>query len=143
MNRFFESRWLFLVLRIVLAGIFLSAGISKAQDPWGFAESIASFQMLPPLGINLLALGLPPFEIILGLMLLSGWNKRPALLAVLGLSLIFIVVLIQGWLRGLQMNCGCFGSGDASPQGIALAIMRDLMIFGAAGMLYLKNQSLK
>ena len=48
---------------MALAGIFIYAGIDKIRDPLQFADSIAAFAILPAVFINLLALGLPPFEI--------------------------------------------------------------------------------
>jgi hypothetical protein len=40
-------------------------------DPAGFAGSIATFQLLPEAWVNVVALGLPPFEILTGLLILS------------------------------------------------------------------------
>lgn len=114
MRRFFENRWFLLVLRLALGGVFLFAGTTKAINPQAFADSIATFKMLPPQLINIVALGLPPFEILLGLMLVSGWKARAASLAVAGLSIVFGVALGQALIRGLVVDCGCFGSGEPS-----------------------------
>ncbi|MFZ4776414.1 MAG: MauE/DoxX family redox-associated membrane protein, partial [Terrimicrobiaceae bacterium] len=51
--------------------------------------------MLPPQLLNVFALGLPPFEILLGLMLISGWKVRAASLAVAGLAIVFGLALGQ------------------------------------------------
>lgn len=114
MRRFFENRWFVLALRVLIGGIFVYAGITKVINPQAFADSIATFQMLPPQLINIVALGLPPFEILIGLMLVTGWNVRAASLAVIGLSVVFGVALGQALVRGLAVDCGCFGSGEPS-----------------------------
>jgi putative oxidoreductase len=114
MRRFFEKHWFLLALRLALGGVFLYAGTTKVVNPQAFADSIATFKILPPQLINIVALGLPPFEILLGLMLISGWKSRAASLAVAGLAVIFGIALGQALARGLAVDCGCFGSGEPS-----------------------------
>jgi uncharacterized membrane protein YphA (DoxX/SURF4 family) len=113
--KFFNNRWFLLVLRLALGGVFLYAGATKVTNPQAFADSIATFKMLPPQLLNIIALGLPPFEILLGLMLISGWKARAASLALAGLSIVFGLALGQALMRGLVVDCGCFGSGEPSP----------------------------
>jgi uncharacterized membrane protein YphA (DoxX/SURF4 family) len=112
--KFLENRWFLLVLRLALGGVFLYAGATKVTNPQAFADSIATFKMLPPQLLNILALGLPPFEILLGLMLISGWKARAASLALAGLSIVFGLALGQALIRRLEVDCGCFGSGEPS-----------------------------
>jgi len=114
MSRFFENRWFLIVLRMALGGVFLYAGTTKIVNPQAFADSIATFKMLPPQLINIVALGLPPLEILLGLFLITGWEGRTASLAVAGLSIVFGIALGQALIRGLVVDCGCFGSGEPS-----------------------------
>jgi putative oxidoreductase len=114
MRRFLENRWFLFALRLALGGVFLYAGTTKVVNPQAFADSIATFKILPPQLINLVALGLPPFEILLGLMLISGWKARAASLAVAGLGIVFGLALGQALVRGLAVDCGCFGSGEPS-----------------------------
>ena len=114
MKKFFSNRWFVLALRLSLGGVFLYAGTTKVTNPQEFADSIATFKMLPPQVLNIVALGLPPFEILLGLMLVSGWKARAASLALAGLSIVFGLALGQALIRGLVVDCGCFGSGEPS-----------------------------
>jgi hypothetical protein len=79
-------RVLVLVGRLVLAGIFLFASYSKMKPqipvPWSvnsietslsmFAMQVDSYQMLPPSQVLRVSHFLPPFELFLGLWLLSG-----------------------------------------------------------------------
>ncbi|MBE2204087.1 MAG: DoxX family membrane protein [Chthoniobacterales bacterium] len=114
MRLFIQNRWFLPGLRLALGGVFLYAGTTKVIGPQAFADSIATFKMLPPQLINIVALGLPPFEILAGLMLVSGWNARAASLAVAGLAFVFGIALGQALIRGLVVDCGCFGSGEPS-----------------------------
>jgi len=59
-------------LRAVLGGVLIYAGVLKMLDPLAFADSIYGFQIVPRELISLVALSLPPFEILLGLALILG-----------------------------------------------------------------------
>src|SRR5690242_8710456 len=99
-----------LVIRIVLGSVFSYAGLIKFFDTSSFADSIASFRLLPDELIGILALTLPPLELIIGLMLISGWKVRPAALCAIFLCATFVIALGQALLRGLNIDCGCLGS---------------------------------
>jgi putative oxidoreductase len=47
-------------------------------------------------------------------MLISGWKARAASLAVAGLAIVFGIALGQALIRGIAVDCGCFGSGEPS-----------------------------
>jgi uncharacterized membrane protein YphA (DoxX/SURF4 family) len=122
------------ILRCGLGGVLIYAGISKLPDSLSFADSIASYRILPSILITPLALALPPFEALIGLLLIAGKYTRPALLAAGLLFTAFLVALAQAWLRNLPIDCGCFGpSGDTPPW---LAVLRDLVLLSVAICLY-------
>jgi len=127
------------ILRWIIAGIFLYAGIRKIQAPEAFADSIATFQLLPKELINLLALGLPPFEIIVAVLLLTDWKKREAAFSILVTCIIFTLALTQGLLRGLPIDCGCMGSGEPSTWHTGLSLTRDLLLLSTAWIVYRKS----
>lgn len=112
--------------RLVLAGIFLFAAYSKMKPqipvPWSvssvktslsmFAMQVDSYQMLPPSQVLRVAHFLPPFELLLGLWLLSGIAVRySALLTTLVLTG-FFGLMIRTYALGLAINCGCFGTSE-------------------------------
>jgi len=128
MKALFSNRWLLLVMRLVLGGVFLYAGILKMQSPQAFADSIAEFQLLPTAFINPLAISLPVFEMIVGIMLITGFERGLAAFSVLILTAIFAVALISALARGLQVDCGCFGSGEPSLLKTWLWLGRDILL---------------
>lgn len=123
----FSIRWVRLGARWVLAAVFLFAGIIKVQEPQAFADSIAAYQILPLSLINIAALSLPVLEILVGVMLLSGYEA--GLAALMGLLLMgaFAVAMGLALARGLVIECGCFGSGEASTVKMWLEVGRDLL----------------
>jgi uncharacterized membrane protein YphA (DoxX/SURF4 family) len=122
----FNLRRGFLLLgRLFLGGLFIYSGYSKLfipgmhpHPPFGvalalFATQIDSFQLLPPWAVTRLAHTLPFVEIALGILLVIGWRLRiwSSLASVLLLG--FLGVVIRSYALGLQINCGCFGPGEA------------------------------
>lgn len=136
MRRIIESRWFLLVLRLVLGVLFLYAGTTKAINPQAFADSIATFQVLSPKLINIVALGLPIFEIFLGTMFVTGWKARTASLGIAGLAVVFGIVLGQALARGLAVDCGCFGSGPPSALKTWASFGRAVLLLAASVWLY-------
>src|SRR3712207_9224449 len=100
-----------LVSRLVLGGVFLVAGATKIPDPGGLAASIRSYELpLPEWFVSLSAHALPYLEVMLGLYVLIGLFTRASAWATNALTLLFLLALAQGALRGLEIDCGCFGS---------------------------------
>jgi putative oxidoreductase len=131
------NRWWVVALRLGLGAVFLYAGAIKVRAPQPFADSIASFELLPAALIDPLALGLPIFELAVGGLLVLGWLARPAALSALGLTGMFVLALSLALARGLKVDCGCFGSGGAeSPGWEWLSLGRDLLLFAGASALY-------
>jgi putative oxidoreductase len=103
-----------LVLRIVLGGIFIVAGVSKIGHATLFAAQIAGFQILPQPVIAPLALVLPFLEILLGGYLVAGLFTRAAAWCAVVLLAVFDGAIASAVVRGLTVSCGCFGPNDTT-----------------------------
>ena len=128
LSNLLASSYATLVSRLVLGGIFLFAGISKALDTGALASSIRSYGLgLPEWFVSISAYSLPYLEIILGLYLIAGLFTKPSAWATNGLMLLFIVALAQGAARGLEIDCGCFGAVAGNEAGsLWLDALRDV-----------------
>lgn len=131
------------ILRVMIGGVFLYAGAVKFMDPAGFAVSILSYELLPNLVVLPLAVWLPAFELVLGIVLLIGIQTRAAALGSALLGAVFVFALSQAWIRGLIIDCGCFGAGDASPAGLLTALIRAGLLTVAAISLYVMASRLR
>lgn len=101
----------------MLGGVFLVAGVSKALNPGGLADSIRTYELgLPEWFVSLSAFGLPYLEILLGLYLIVGLFTKTSAWATNALMLLFILALLQGALRGLEIDCGCFGGATSAEE---------------------------
>jgi len=128
-----------LAVSIAVAAVFIYAGIDKIRDPLQFADSTAAFAILPAVLINLLALGLPPFEVACGVLLLAPPTRRVAALAVAVISVMFFTALGSTLLRGLTLDCGCFGVGAPSRPRMWLELALDVALFSIALFVYLRS----
>ena len=133
-----SSNYSALAVSLVLAAVFFYASIDKLRDPLQFADSIAAFAILPAMLISPLALGLPPFEVACGLLLLWPRSRRVGALAVALLSLVFFTALASALLRGLTLDCGCFGAGAPSRTRMWQELGLDVFLFAGALFIYLR-----
>ena len=103
-----------LIARFYLAYVFISACIHKLIDPTSFAIDIATYQMLPLIFINPLAIVLPYVELGTGIMLVTGTKARSAALMVCGMMVMFMIALSYALAHDLSISCGCFASNAAA-----------------------------
>ena len=112
--------------RLALALTFVYAGAVKMQDVVAFAGHVAAYQILPYAMNYLIAATLPYVEFLAGLLLLLNTRVRPALVAVGGMNLVFMLALLSVLLRGLDIDCGCFDPGGGQDVSAAAALLRDV-----------------
>jgi len=96
------------VLRLLLAALFVCAGLPKLIAPQEFALIVFRYHLLPDSLINMAALLLPWLEIVAALaLLLPAWRRSGALwlAGLLGLATAAIAISLA---RGLDIDCGCF-----------------------------------
>ncbi len=98
------------IFRLVLGGLFVYAGAVKVLDPLDFAQNIRNYQLVGQSLSFVAAIVLPWLEILAGLALILGVWTRGAALVVTGLLVFFIVLTAVTMVRGLDVDCGCFGS---------------------------------
>ena len=110
---FQDSPYLTTVFRIFLGLVFLYASFNKILNPGSFAIAIQNYQLIPMSLSNMVAIFLPWCEFYCAGLLLFGWWHKPAALLVSIMSIIFIVALTLAYLRGLDIDCGCYGTGSS------------------------------
>ena len=97
-------------LAAVIGCVFIYAGALKAWDPVEFARDIQNFRIVPwSVGVRL-AFYLPWLEIVCGIALFFEWFRSGAITILSGLVLVFITATIFAHARGIDLECGCFGS---------------------------------
>lgn len=130
--------WAPRAIRLVLAGIFLYAGVVKAGASEQFAVALAPFTFLSDGAAGTLARLLPWIEVAAGFLLLLPRVHRLGSLLVLLLCAAFVTALTWALANGIVVSCGCFG-GDEPPSAAAMlgAIVRDLVLAALAATTFL------
>lgn len=122
-------------LRLVLGAVFVYAGIIKALHPDAFALQVENYRILGHAPSVAVSLYLPYLEIACGLSLLSKSLYAGGLFLTGTLTLIFTAALCSAWARGLDIACGCFGSGDGRTN-YGRDLLRDIAMLGTVAFLY-------
>jgi uncharacterized membrane protein YphA (DoxX/SURF4 family) len=105
-----RNKTLLLVFRVVLGGLFVYAGVVKVGNPLDFAQDIRNYRLVGQTLSFAVALVLPWLEILAGAFLIAGIGTRGAALVITSLLVFFIVLTLVTMARGLDVDCGCFGS---------------------------------
>jgi len=108
--------WAALPLRVYMGMVFIAASLYKIYEPFQFALSVATYQMVPLEVINLFALALPWVELVVGVTMVLGLWTRESSLLIIGMMVMFMAALLYALSRDLQMSCGCFASQDAADE---------------------------
>jgi hypothetical protein len=121
---------------LLIAALFIYAGVLKAYDPLGFANDIDNYKLLPwNVGVWL-AFYLPWLEIVCGLTILARRYYRGTLAILILLIGVFIGASVIAKARGLDITCGCFGHAGRNLS-FAAHLLLNLLIFGLLAGLWL------
>jgi uncharacterized membrane protein YphA (DoxX/SURF4 family) len=104
-----RGRAIVLVLRLVVAAVFLAASLPKIADPTSFATDIDNYRMVPDALIGPMAIGLPLLETVVGIALVTGVHARGASIVAAAMLVTFAIAMVQAIARGIDLDCGCFG----------------------------------
>ena len=127
------AAWFAVPARWYLGVLFVGACLHKIVEPASFALDIATYDILPLVAVNLVAIVLPWIELFVGGMLIAGWRVRASSLIVAAMMLVFLAALCIALARGLDMSCGCFASQGAEEDPISrVTVLRDIVWLGLA-----------
>ena len=113
------------LLRVGLGALFAWEALTKIPNMELFAEETANYRLLPAALVPAFTVCLLGVEILAGGLLVAGLAVRAAA-AMTGLMLVaFIVALSQALLRGINLQCGCFGGTELATWG---TVARDVVM---------------
>lgn len=121
-----------LLIRLVLAAVFLVAGLAKLADLAGSRQALRAFgvpaRLADPFGL-LFPLAELAVAVALVPPLTAWWGALGALL----LLLLFVVGIAFNLARGRQPDCHCFGQLHSAPAGWP-TLIRNLVLAAGAGL---------
>ena len=102
------------LMRLVVGGVFIFSGFTKAVDPWGTCYKIIDY--LNAMGLEswtstalIIAVALAALEFVLGMCLALGTYRRSS--PIIALLLLLVMTPLTLWLAVTNAvpDCGCFG----------------------------------
>ena len=107
------------VAQVLLGSLFLVAALAKIVDPASLAREVHNFRLVPLWAEHLVAMTLPWVELVAGLGLVLGIRPRAGAWVAGALLLAFTFGVAMAMARGLDFECGCFGTAGGSRVGWA------------------------
>jgi hypothetical protein len=103
---------IWLLIRAIVSGLFIVAGLLKLRDAELTLISVYQYQLMSWESAGVLAATLPWIEIAGGVGIWLPKLRLGGATLCLGLTVLFIVALGSAVARGLDVSCGCFGTSD-------------------------------
>lgn len=110
LKKILSNKYLALIFRFYIGGVFIYASMYKINYPWEFAETIAGYQLVPFWSVNLLAVAMPWLELVCGVLLVVGIRSKSAVAIIAGMLVLFTVAIALSLIRNIPIGCGCFSS---------------------------------
>jgi uncharacterized membrane protein YphA (DoxX/SURF4 family) len=107
---------LVLVLRVVLAAVFVTAGVGKLLDRSGSRLALQGFGV-PPRMASVVGAWLPALELAIAVALVLRPSARWGAVAAAVLLLTFVAGIVNVLAQGLRPGCHCFGIFHSEPAG--------------------------
>jgi uncharacterized membrane protein YphA (DoxX/SURF4 family) len=143
-----RSNWIdgiTVLVRWVLAGLFIQMGLAKALDPVHFLKLLEQYDMVHGhLALNAITIALPWFEVFCGLLLLFGIAVRGTALLLASLLVVFTAIVLHRALAlhtaqaipfcSVKFDCGCGGGAEficaKLPENIAMFLASIWLLAG-------------
>lgn len=109
-TRFLTHPYLALAFRVYIGALFIYASMYKISYTAEFAETIASYQLVPYWAVNFLAVFMPWLELVCGVLLIVGFRAKSAVTIIGGMLVMFTLAVLINLLRDSPIPCGCFSS---------------------------------
>jgi uncharacterized membrane protein YphA (DoxX/SURF4 family) len=110
---------------LALGLLLVTAALAKIGDTAALAQQVHNYRLMPVWSENLLALAVPWIELLAGLSLVLGVRPRAGAWVATASLLVFTVAVASAMARGLDFECGCFGTADATHVG-AVKLVQNL-----------------
>lgn len=119
------------LLRVVLGGLLLLAGVAKLADRAGFRDAITEYAVVPRALEQPFAAALPWAETTLGALLLLGVGTTVAAALAVPLLGSFAGAIAINLARGRHIDCHCFGAVQSERIGWPVLVRAALLVVAA------------
>lgn len=127
---FLRRKEIILLLRLIVGVTFVYASFEKILHPNQFAIAVRSYQIIPVSLSNLFTLSVVWAEAVAATFLIVGLFTRQAAGAILLLTSMFTVAIGIVLVKGMVIDCGCFGSDGGTPVDL-ISLIRNILLIAA------------
>ncbi|MDQ5852856.1 MAG: DoxX family membrane protein, partial [Chloroflexota bacterium] len=127
------------VARLLLATVFVVAGLAKLRDRPGSRQALIDFGIPPALAAPL-GLLLPLAELAVAVALVPVASAWWGALGALALLLLFVAGIVFNLARGRTPDCHCFGQLHSAPAGPA-TLIRNVLLAAVASFVVWQGQA--
>lgn len=113
---------------MIVAGVLLYTGLVHAWQPYFFIYSITAYRILPSQLAGTLGIILPYLQIVLALCIATRQAERASLWMASGLFAVFTLAQAIVLIRGLEIDCGCFGYAASPVNGFTILMPITLLV---------------
>jgi len=131
MKALLANRWVLLLCRLLLGGVFVAASVSKILDLEAFADTVAGYGLLPDGIARAYGWVVPWVELYVGCSLLLGALPRLAAGLSIPLTLSFVVASSWALVKLPDSICGCFGNFIILSHPVSLTINAAMLAMAA------------
>lgn len=128
MRDLLSNKYLTLLFRVILGVVFCYAAVDKIVHIDQFARAIYFYHIAPGWTVNAMAVVMPMVEMIAGICLILGIMPKGAATLIVAMLVMFIVALTIVYVRGVDINCGCFSVSSRGKESAVGLIWRDLLL---------------
>jgi len=114
---------------VFLIVVFVFSGITKLIDPGHFYESLKTYKLFPEFLIIPIVFFVPWYELIVSVLLFISDFRKEASLMLSGLIACYLIITVITIIRGVDINCGCFGKYSIKDTSKLLLMNFILLIF--------------
>lgn len=124
---------------LILFLIYFSAGVLKIITPLQFYRAVRSYEIVKePLVVAIISSIVPFVEVFSAVFLLiPGWRKSSSLIILL-MTVVFLFAILSAYLRGIRMDCMCFGGFIVGETGLS-SIVRNIFLIIASAFVFIKS----
>lgn len=106
---------LMLLVQVAVGLVLLWSASEHLKNMQFFLISVFRYELFPQPMVKLIVLMMPYVELLLGVYLLANLNPSFSRLMTALVFFAFAILQITALARGLEIDCGCFGTSNDKP----------------------------
>lgn len=102
------------LIELIVSVFLLVSGLIHMFQPYMFVYSVANYRLLPNFVSGVVAIWLPYLCICVALCIVSNFYKSEAIIIALCMFTVFFLAQLSVLVRGIDIDCGCFGHAEST-----------------------------